>query len=145
MLEEKKMPKLACVLNDLSNLGSFGQGKNQIVTGTVVIFRYSGKLCLKLECPLPTSILTIEEEAKLVEWAVHMSEIGYGRTKKIVKQIIEKDGCSYPFSDNRPGKKWWKQRHPEISLRKHLQLARAKCCTYVYGNGSSLLGIFIAA
>ena len=94
-------------------------------------------LKLELNLPPPPSILTIEEEAKLVEWAVHMSEIGYGHTKEqlkdIVKQII---GCPNPFSDNRPGKKWWKlfkQRHPKISLRKpeHLQLARSKCFTSI--------------
>lgn len=37
-------------------------------------------------------------------------------------------------NNDKPGKKWWrlfKNRHPEISLRKpeHLQLSRAKCCT----------------
>jgi len=88
--------------------------------------------------PGPSSILSRDEEAKLVQYAIHMTEIGYGRTKQqlqyLVKQIIEKDGRPNPFSGNLPGKKWWqlfKQRHPEISLRKpeHLQLARAKCCT----------------
>lgn len=31
--------------------------------------------------PGPSSILTSEEEAKLVEYMLHMAEIGYGRTK----------------------------------------------------------------
>ena len=78
------------------------------------------------------------EEAKLVDYAVHMCEIGYGRTKEqlleVVKSIIDKDGRPNPFQHSKPGRKWWrlfKRRHPELSLRKaeHLQLARARCCT----------------
>ena len=33
----------------------------------------------------PPSVLSVEEAAKLVEWAVHMSDIGYGRTKEQLK------------------------------------------------------------
>ena len=67
-----------------------------------------------------------------------MSHIGYGCTKQqvqnMVQAIIEKDGRSNPFTNNRPGEKWWKllnKRHPILSIRQpeHLQLSRARCCT----------------
>ena len=60
--------------------------------------------------PGPYCILN-PDEAKLVQYAIHMTEIGYGQTKQqlqyLVKQIIEKDGRPNPFSGNFPGKKWW--------------------------------------
>ena len=88
--------------------------------------------------PGPSSVLTSAEESKLVEYVLHMSRIGYGKTKEelfdIVQMILEKDGRENPFTNNRPGRKWWKlfkQRHPELSLRSPelLQIARAKCST----------------
>ena len=79
-----------------------------------------------------------EEEQRIVDYAVHMGQIGYERTREqifdIVVKIVTKDGHPNPFVDGKPGHKWWalfKKRHPEISLRtpERLQLARAKCCT----------------
>ena len=75
----------------------------------------------KSEKPGPSSILNPDEEAKLVQYAIHMTEIGYGQTKQqlqyLVKQIVEKDGQPNPFSGNLPGKKWWqlfKQHHAPV-------------------------------
>ena len=69
--------------------------------------------------PGPSSILNPDEEAKLVQYAIHMTEIGYGQTKQqlqyLVKHIVEKDGQPNHFSGNLPGKKWWqlfKQHNP---------------------------------
>ena len=86
----------------------------------------------------PPTTLTIAEEQKLVDYAIHMAEIGYGRTREqicsTVKKIIDSDGRPNPFHGNKPGRKWWalfKKRHPNISLRspEHLQLCRVQCCT----------------
>lgn len=86
----------------------------------------------------PDSILTTAEEQCLVSYALHMAEIGYGRSRDqitaAVRKIIEKDHRPNPFRNNTPGRKWWalfKKRHPEICLRspEHLQLCRIKCCT----------------
>ena len=61
--------------------------------------------------PGPSSVLTAMEEAKLVDYAVHMCEIGYGHTKEqlleVVKSIIDKDGQPNPFQHGKPGRKWW--------------------------------------
>ena len=47
-------------------------------------------------CCGPDTVLTVAEEEKIVEYIMHMSRIGYGRTKEyvanIVKDILEKDG-----------------------------------------------------
>ena len=88
--------------------------------------------------PGPPSVLSIAEEKKLVEYAIEMSRIGYGRTKQqileTVQKILKKDGRENPFRDDKPGNKWWKlfvQRHTELSLRvpEPLQQARALSCT----------------
>ena len=58
----------------------------------------------------PPTTLTIAEEQKLVDYAIHMAEIGYGRTREqicsTVKKIIDSDGRSNPFHGNKPGRKW---------------------------------------
>lgn len=86
----------------------------------------------------PASILSVEEERRLVEYVVHMGQIGYGRTREqlldIVAKMVSSDGRENPFVNDRPGRKWWvlfKQRNPEVTLRvpEKLQLARARCCT----------------
>ena len=85
----------------------------------------------------PDTILTAAEEQMLVNYVIHMAEIGYGRTREhlcnTVKEILEKDGRPNPFKNNRPGRKWWSlfmKRHP-IALHspEHLQLCRVRCCT----------------
>ena len=86
----------------------------------------------------PASILTQEEEEKLVEYAAHMAQIGYGCTREqildIVVKIVAKDGRVNPFTNGRPDRKWWslfRKRNKLVTLRtpEKLQLARAKCCT----------------
>ena len=81
---------------------------------------------------------TLSRRWGLVDWAVEMGRIGYGRTREqmsmMVKKILDKDGRQNPFVDNRPGKDWWYaflRRHPELAIRtlEHLQLARAAACS----------------
>ena len=56
----------------------------------------------------PPTVLTAAEEQMLADWALHMADIGYGRTREqlcaTVKEILDKDGCENPFTDNYPGK-----------------------------------------
>ena len=86
----------------------------------------------------PASILSPEEEQRIIDYAVHMGETGYGHTREqifdIVAAIVSKDGRPNCFVNGRPGRKWWslfRKRHPEITLRtpEKLQLTRVKCCT----------------
>lgn len=56
----------------------------------------------------PPTVLNPAEENMIVEWALHMADIGYGRTREqvclTVKKILDKDGRDNPFIDNYPGK-----------------------------------------
>ena len=49
----------------------------------------------------PPTVLTAAEEEKLVQYAVHMSRIGYGRTKEqildVVQALVKKDGRPNPL------------------------------------------------
>ena len=59
----------------------------------------------------PPTILTPDEERKIVDWAVEMSQIGYGRTKEqillAVQKIVVADKRPNPFTNDRSGNKWW--------------------------------------
>ena len=52
----------------------------------------------------PDTILAAAEEQKLVDYAIHLAEIGYGCTKEhicdTVKEILDKDGRLNPFNNN---------------------------------------------
>ncbi|XP_060585333.1 uncharacterized protein LOC132741220 [Ruditapes philippinarum] len=52
-------------------------------------------------------VLSKEEEERVAKWAVHMSKIGFGRTRQelalTIKKIIDEDGRPNPFKDNKPG------------------------------------------
>ena len=86
----------------------------------------------------PPTVLTVEEEQKLVDWIQEMAAIGYGQTRQqvleMVKKIMDSTVRSNPFKDNRPGKDWWYaflKRHPVLSTRtpQALQDIRATTCT----------------
>ena len=55
----------------------------------------------------PPTVLTEAEEQELCDWALHMADIGYGRTREQlcakVKEMLDKDGRENPFTDNCPG------------------------------------------
>ena len=86
----------------------------------------------------PNTILTSDEEQQLVEWALHMAQIGYGQTRRqiceMVKRIMDQTKRPNPFTNNRPGKDWWYaflRRHPKLAMRQPqpLEAARAVSCT----------------
>ena len=78
------------------------------------------------------------EENMLVQWSLHMADIGYGHTREqlclTVKKILDKDGHQNPFRVNFPVRDWWYaflRRHPELSipLPASLRTCRAYSCT----------------
>ena len=86
----------------------------------------------------PPTILTADEERKIVDWALEMSRIGYGRTKEqillVVQKLVIADKRPNPFTDDRPGNKWWLRflkRHPNLKMRipENLEAYRAIACT----------------
>ena len=83
----------------------------------------------------PPSILTKSEEVRLAEWLVERAQRGFGHTKDglldLVKKLVDKDKCTTPFKNNRPGNKWYRSfiaRNANIRLRnaRPLDKKRAK-------------------
>ncbi|KAF9416586.1 hypothetical protein HW555_006095 [Spodoptera exigua] len=82
----------------------------------------------------PATVLSHEEENILVRWVCFMAEKHFPVTKEqlldIVQKIIsEKNLDSCPFTNNRPGKKWYSlflKRHPDLSERTAHNLSKAR-------------------
>ncbi|KAF2896741.1 hypothetical protein ILUMI_09437, partial [Ignelater luminosus] len=70
----------------------------------------------------PDTILSIEEEKKLVDWIINMAKCGFPLKKddllNTVHTIIKEDGRKNPFKNGRPGRKWY-----SLFLKRNPQLA----------------------
>ena len=80
-----------------------------------------------------SAVLNPTEERQLVDYLVNMCELGYGLTPIALKLKVYEitRGRWTPFRNGVPGKgwmKWWKRRHPELTLRvaQALESTRAK-------------------
>ncbi|XP_068704169.1 uncharacterized protein [Montipora foliosa] len=82
----------------------------------------------------PSQVLTKAEESQFADWLIELANRGFGLLKdgflKAVKKILDKDGRTTPFKDNKPGNKWFGsyiKRNPKVKLRKarHLEKKRA--------------------
>lgn len=132
---KKYEPELVTHVADLVRAGSISVRKAASVYGiprSTIHDRVTNKYDGRSKCGAK-SVLTETEEARLAAWAVTMSQIGYGRTRKelvcTVKKILDEDGRKNPFKNNTPGKDWLKsffQRHPELSVRTTLQLGKER-------------------
>ena len=79
------------------------------------------------------SVLTPEEESELVQYLIRMCDAGFGLSPTALKMKVyemTKTRCT-PFTDGIPGggwMRWFKRRHPELSIRaaQALETARAK-------------------
>ncbi|KAK8407554.1 hypothetical protein O3P69_002245, partial [Scylla paramamosain] len=83
--------------------------------------------------PAPKTVLSMEEEKKLVDWLIEVSQRGFGRTKDdlkdMVKTILDDREERTVFKNNRPGKDWMRaffKRHPEIRERIGQPLGRER-------------------
>ncbi|KAH9627760.1 hypothetical protein HF086_001774 [Spodoptera exigua] len=88
-----------------------------------------------VDCNLgPATVLSHEEESILVRWVCFMAEKHFPVTKEqlldsVQKIISEKNLDSCPFTNNRPGKKWYSlflKRHPVLSERTAQNLSKAR-------------------
>ena len=99
----------------------------------------------------PPTILSPDEEKQLADYCIRMCEMGQGLTPSALKlkvYDITKSRAT-PFRDGIPGSgwmRWWKHRHPELTLRvsQALETARARglCAANIqsfYENLQSLL------
>ena len=90
-----------------------------------------------LDCrPGPQTVLTREEEARLVEYCVTMADMGFGLTREgmmaMAYAIVEKNGRSHPFKSGHAGRGWYENfmsRQAILTLRtpQPLSYARAVC------------------
>ena len=92
---------------------------------------------VKIECKpgLPT-ILTPEEEDRLVQYLFNMTDMGYGLTREMVMRIAyviaEKSQRKHPFTGESAGRSWFdgfRRRHPMLTIRapQPLSYCRALC------------------
>ena len=80
---------------------------------------------VKIDCkPGPATVLTDEEEDKVAEYLIKMSEMGFGLTKEgvmgIAFSIVNKTGRQHPFHNGMAGRAWFDgfmRRHPRITVR----------------------------
>ena len=86
--------------------------------------------------PGPATVLTKDEEAKLVEYIVSMADMGFGLTKEDIRRlafrIADSSGRAHPFHDGMAGRAWltgFMVRHPNLTARtaQPLSYSCAKC------------------
>lgn len=70
------------------------------------------------------TVLSLEEEEKIVDWIVYLGELGFPVTKvqliETVTKLISNLSRPNPFQDGIPGRHWYAgflKRHPKISKR----------------------------
>jgi hypothetical protein len=83
--------------------------------------------------PGPPTVLTPDEEVKLVNYIIDMSDMGFGLTRqdvmRIAYQIVTKSGRPHPFQNGSAGRSWFESfqcRHPNLTLRSAQPLSFAR-------------------
>ena len=87
-----------------------------------------------LECkPGPPTVLTSEEESRLVQYIIDMSDMGFGLTREGVMRtaytIVDRLGRKHPFQNGMAGRSWFegfRSRHPNLSLRTPQALSHSR-------------------
>ena len=83
--------------------------------------------------PGPTTVLTSEEETRLAQFLIEMSDMGFGLTREDVMRtafsIVSQAGRAHPFQNGTAGRSWFdafKRRHPNLTLRTAQPLSSAR-------------------
>ena len=80
---------------------------------------------VELNCrPGPPTVLTEEEEERLADYLIQMSEMGYGISREGVMgmayTIVERSKRSHPYLEGSAGRAWFEgfmRRHPKLTVR----------------------------
>ena len=102
---------------------------------------------VSLECrPGPPTVLTGEEESRLVRYIVDMADMGFGLGREDVMRvaylIAEKSGRRHPFTNGMAGRNWFdgfRSRHPSLTLRSTQPLSY---CRAVSANKETIRDFF---
>ncbi|XP_065072715.1 uncharacterized protein LOC135697060 [Ochlerotatus camptorhynchus] len=98
---------------------------------STIRYRLSGQWQQKFK-PGPHSVLSTEEENKVVTWLCGMQDRGFPVTREAlifkIAEFLSANSRENPFKNNRPGRKWFKaflRRNPGFSLRTPEQVSTA--------------------
>ena len=102
---------------------------------------------VEMDCkPGPPTILTKEEEDKIYEYLIKMSDMGYGLTREIVMHlaymVAEKLHKKHPFTGESAGRSWFdgfRRRHPKLTIRTPQALSY---CRAISGNEETISDLF---
>ena len=96
--------------------------------------------------PGPCTVLTIEEEDRLVQYSLLMADRGFGLTPEDIRRlayiIVSRSGRPHPFQNGMAGHAWmegFRKRHHQITLRSPQSLSY---CRAVMANKSTVEGFF---
>lgn len=99
---------------------------------TTLLYKKSGKTPMARRMG-PETILSEEEENLIVKWIFYVGDRGFPVSKDYlldsVQVLVKKSKRPNPFSNNRPGRKWYEaflRRHPEISVRVSQNLTNSR-------------------
>ena len=92
--------------------------------------------------PGPCTVLTIEEEDRLVQYSLEMADRGFGLTPEDIRRlayiIVSRSGRPHPFQNGMAGRAWmegFRKRHHQITLRSPQSLSY---CRAVMANKSTI-------
>ena len=96
--------------------------------------------------PGPCTVLTIEEEDRLVQYSLEMADRGFGLTPEDIRRlayiIVSRSGRPHPFQNGMAGRAWmegFRKRHHQITLRSPQSLSY---CRAMMANKSTVEGFF---
>ncbi|XP_053376472.1 uncharacterized protein LOC128547525 [Mercenaria mercenaria] len=103
------------------------------VPRTNLLDKVAGRVPEERTSPGTKPVLTSAEETVLVDYLKLMASIGYPVSREEllleVKKILDIDGHSNLFKNNKPGKDWFysfKKRHPDVSERTAMNLGHQR-------------------
>ena len=83
--------------------------------------------------PGPSTVLTSEEETRLTQFLIEVSDMGFGLSREDVMKtafsIVSQAGRAHSFQNGAAGRSWFdafKRRHPNLTLRTPQPLSSAR-------------------
>ena len=110
-------------------------------------FRRRVNETVAIDCrPGPRTVLTEEEETKLADYLLRMSEMGYGLTREgvmgLAYSIVEKSKRPHPFQNGSAGRAWFEgfmRRRPNLTIRSPQSLSY---CRAISANKETITDFF---